>query len=351
MTTAHLGPDQTMPPSHPIDLPLVAKELRLTFDVVERASGKARRVTLLATVGVPFDEDGLAVDDGAFAVHDFEGHSRLTYVRSGDATYVRRLGLDRWQKRTAGLESELDLLHGASECSYVMQRTPLHGVTGRPVTSWSTAVEGRVDDPALDRVFDTSAIPGRLRMLRETVAAGVLLTREGLAYRQPYPSWKVEADGGVVALTRPSRCDRSSSMFGLGRLDDALVMARRLGGDPQVRGAVERAPAGRSPDRSTIDAAVSVAELLTASLSRDLPDMPGESARLWHDCANAQSIVDEEGDDGAVRIMTSARDLARAEASGPGLAKCWRWGPREEARIALEVGRSEVHRLRTGPMP
>lgn len=338
-------------PSAPVELPLVAKELELTFDVVERSTGKAKRITLLAVVGVPFDEDGTAVDGGSFDVHDFDGRSCLNYVRMGDAAYVLRLGLDRWQQRTPGLAAELALLDGASECDYVMERTPVHGVTGRPVNSWSTRVEGRVGDAALDLIYDTSAIPGRLRMLRETLADSVLLTRRGLAYRHPFPSWSVDDEGAVVALTRPSRCDGSSTEFGYGRLEDALEMARRLGGDPQVRGGIVSAPPGPQVDRSSADAALWMAELLTAALARDLCEMPGEAARLWHDCANARSIVDEDGEAGAARIMIASRDLARSQAGSRGMAQCWRWGADEEARIAIEVGCPYSDDPRAGPAP
>lgn len=337
--------------SDPAELPLVAKELELTFDVVERSTANAKRITLLAVVGVPFDEDGAAVVGGSFDVHDFDGRSRLDYVRMGDASYVLRLGLDRWQKPTAGPAAELGVLDGASERGYVMERTPSHGVTGRPVKSWSTRVEGRVGDAALDVIYDTSAVPARLRMLRETFAAGVLLTRRGLAYRHPFPSWSVDGKGAVVALTRPSRCNGSSTEFGYGRLEDALEMARRLGGDPQVRGGIVSAPPGPQADRSSADAALWMAELLTAALARDLCEMPGEAARLWHDCANARSIVDRDGDDGAARIMIAARDLARTRAGTPGMAQCWRWGAGEETRIGLEVGDAASADLRAGPMP
>lgn len=338
-------------PSPPIELPLVAKDLKLTFDVVERSTGKAKRITLLATVGVPYDEDGAAGDGGSFDVHDFDGRSRLNYVLLGDVAYVRRLGLDRWQKPTNGAAAELDRLHGASECRYVMNRTPVHGVTGRPVNSWSTKVEGRVGDAALDLVYDTSAIPARLRILRETFAAGVLLTRQGLAYRHPFPSWSVDEKGAVVALTRPSRSDGSTTEFGYGRLDDALDMARRLGGDPEVRGAIVVAPPVPQTDRSSSDAALWMADLLTSSLAGGLCEMPGEAARLWHDCANARSIVDEDGDAGTARIMIAARDLARSQAGSPGMAKCWRWGADEEARIAMEVGNAHMAEIRAGPTP
>lgn len=345
-------PETTMTlPSPALDLPLVAKELKLTFDVVERSTGKAKRITLLANVGVPFDEDGAARDDGSFDVHDLDGRSRLEYVRMGDVAYVLRMGLDRWQKPTTRLSAELDVLHGASECSYVMERTPLHGITGRPVKSWSTSVEGRPGDAALDRIYDTSAIPDRLRMLRETLAAGVLLTPRGLAYRSPFPSWSVQAKGAVVALTRPTRSSGSSNRFGYGRLDDALEMARRLGRDPEVRGGVVAAPAGAPVDRSKADAAVWMAGLLVSALSQDLCEMPGQAARLWHDCANARSIVDQDGDDGAARIMIAARDLARTRAGTPGMALCWRWGAGEETRIGLEVGDAASADLRAGPTP
>jgi hypothetical protein len=338
-------------PSDPIDLPLVAKETKLTFDVVERSTGKAKRITLLAVVGVPFDEDGAAGDGGSFDVQDFDGRSRLDYVVMGGVAYVRRLGLDRWQKPTRGLTGELALLDGASECRYVMERTPVHGVTGRPVNSWTTTVEGRVGDAALDLIYDTSAIPARLRDLRETFAAGVLLTRQGLAYRHPFPSWSVEEKGAVVALTRPSRSDGSSTEFGYGRLDDALEMARRLGGDPEVRGGIVSEPPGPRTDRSGSDAALWMAGVVTSALAGDLCEMPGAAARLWHDCANARSIVEEDGDAGAVRIMIAARDLVRSQAGSRGMAQCWRWGADEEARIALEVGDAHATVLRVGPTP
>lgn len=333
------------------DLPLVAKELGLTFDVIEKATAKPKRITLLATVGVPFDEDGEARAAGVFDVHDFDGRARLEYVRIGGTAYALRHQLDRWQKPFAGLPAELDALDGASECRYVMERTPLHGVTGRPVNSWSTAVEGRAEDPGLERLYDTSAVPERLRMLRETFAERLLLTRRGLAYRHPFPSWSVDDDGAVVALTRPTRCGSLTTEFGYGRLEDALAMARRLGDDPEVRGAVVAVPDGVPEDRSSAEAAFWMADLLTDALIRDLPEMPGDAARLWHDCANARAIVDEDGDAGVARIMISARDLARSQASSPGMEQCRRWGEDEEVRIAMEVGHAHASDLRPGPSP
>ncbi|MFC6050307.1 hypothetical protein ACFPYM_20980, partial [Methylobacterium hispanicum] len=214
------------------DLPLVSKEIGATFDVVGRATGKPMRITLLTIVGIPYDEEGKARTDGVFDVEDFDGFSTLDYLRLGGGLYVLRFGLDRYQKPFRDLAHELDVLQGASENRYLMKRTDRHGVTGAKVNSWNTDPKGRVGDPYLDGIFDMSAVPARVEELRAVVARNVLLTSRGLAYRQPHPSWVVSNGGDVVALSRPSRsAERVVDAFGLGRLEDALEMARRLGGE------------------------------------------------------------------------------------------------------------------------
>ena len=281
------------------DLPLVSKEVGATFDVVTRATEKAVRITLKATIGIPYDEDGRAECAGTFVVHDFDDRSTLNYLRLGDGLYAMRHGLDRWQRSFLGLTKELDVLEGFSENSYVMPRTPRHGVSGAIVNSWSTDPKGRVGDPYLETIFDMSAVPARLEELRAAIARNTVLTPEGLAYRTPYPSWVVADDGAKVELTRPSRAaGQPVWAFGLDRLDEAMEMARRLGRVPEIRGQVAVAPRLPVPDVSARAAALHMANDMCLFLSQRLADLPSEDVVLWHDCANAGAIVDVAGTEG-----------------------------------------------------
>lgn len=320
-----------------VDLPLVSKEIRSTFDVVERATGKPLRITLLATVGVPYDENDAAESDGVFEVDDFDGRSTLEYLRLGDGLYALRTSLDRWQKPFMGLARELEELQGASENFYLMPRTSLHGVTGAKVSKWTTDAKGRVGDPRLDRIYDMSAIPARLEELRRVLARNVVLTSQGLAYRHPYPSWNVLDKGDVVALTRHTR-SMDVHAFGLDRLDDAMEVARRLGGEPQVRGRVVQAPADPGPDVSARDAALVLAEAIREQLAPRLADLAGGDVFRWHDCANAEAILDAGGGEGVSRVLMAARALAHGPQEGSGRMACWRWTALAETRVGLELG-------------
>ena len=328
------------------DLPLGSKEVGATFDVVTRATEKAVRITLKATIGIPYDEDGRAECAGTFVVHDFDDRSTLNYLRLGDGLYAMRHGLDRWQRSFLGLTKELDVLEGFSENSYVMPRTPRHGVSGAIVNSWSTDPKGRVGDPYLETIFDMSAVPARLEELRAAIARNTVLTPEGLAYRTPYPSWVVADDGAKVELTRPSRAaGQPVWAFGLDRLDEAMEMARRLGRVPEIRGQVAVAPRLPVPDVSARAAALHMANDMCLFLSQRLADLPSEDVVLWHDCANAGAIVDVAGTEGLSRVLKAARTLAHGLTESLPPTAYWRWGACEEARIAIELGEAPA------PMP
>jgi hypothetical protein len=327
------------------DLPLVSKEVRATFDVVTRATEKAVRITLKATIGIPYDEDARAECAGTFVVHDFDGRSRLNYLRLGDGLYVMRHGLDQWQGSFPGLAKELDALDRCSENRHLMPYTPRHGVTGVKINSWSPDPKGHVGDPYLETIFDMSAVPARLEELRAVIARNTVLTREGLAYRMPYPSWVVSNDGGVE-LTRPSRAaEQPVWAFGLYRFDEAMEMARRLGGVPEIRGQVVDAPSLPVPDVSARAAAIHMANDVSLFLSQRLADLPSEDVALWHDCANAGAIMDVAGTEGLSRILKAARTLAHGLTETLPPAAYWRWGAREESRIAVELGEEPA------PMP
>lgn len=333
------------------DLPLVSKEIGATFDVVGRATGKPMRITLLATVGVPYDEEGAAGTDGVFDVRDFDGSSTLDYLRLGSRLYVLRFGLDRYQKPFRDVAHELEELQGVSENRYVMERTSRHGVTGAKVNSWNTDPKGRVGDSYLGSIYDMRAVPARVEELRAVVARNVLLTSRGLAYRQPYPSWVVSNQGDVVALSRPSRsAERAVHAFGLDRREDALEMARRLGGEPQVLGRVVQAPGAPGPDVSARDAAVRLAESVREILGPRLAELPDGDVVRWHDCANAEAILDSSGGDGLKRVLTAARALARGHAGEPGFKASWKWDAYHEARTSLELGEPRTP-VPAGPRP
>ncbi|OAH21621.1 hypothetical protein AX289_16985 [Methylorubrum populi] len=327
-------------PGTAADLPLVSKEIKATFDVVVLRTREAQRITLRATVGVPYDEDGAARTDGIFDAEDFDGRTTLEYLRLGDGLYMRRAGLDCWQAPFEGLARELDVLHGASENRYLMPPTLRHGITGAKVGKWTTDAKGKVGDPHLAQIYDLSAVPARLEELRAAVAGKVLLTSQGLAYRQPYPSWVVSSEGDAVALTRPTRsAERPVRAFGLDRLDDALEMARRLGGDPRILGGVVHTPEDHGPDRSARNVALHLADELRKIFGPAVADLPDLDVHRWHDCANAEAILDASGGEGMGRVLSAARSLVRSYARDPGFKSLrWWWGAHAEVRSGLELG-------------
>jgi hypothetical protein len=323
------------------DLPLVSREVAATFDVVSRATERALRIKLRATVGIPYDEEDIVEDAGSFQVDDFDGRSRLDYLRLDGGLYVLRHGLDRWQKPFDGLARELDALEGFTEDKRLMPHAPRHGVTGAKINSWAANASGRVCDPYLDTIYDMSAVPARLAELRAAIASRTVLTARGLAYRMSYPSWVVSDGGESVALTRPSRAEvYPVRAFGLDRLDDALEMARRMGGDPGIGGRVIAAPDRAMPDDSARRAAVYLADDMRMFLSQHLADLVPEHVHLWHDCANAEAIVDALGTDGLTRVFRAARSLALEHEEGRAGKAFGRWGAYEEARIGIELGES-----------
>lgn len=327
-------------PATAADLPLVSKEIKATFDVVDLRTREAQRITLRATVGVPYDETGAARTDGVFAAEDFDGATTLEYLRLGDGLYMRRAGFDRWQKPFKGLARELDELQGVSENSHLMPRTLRHGITGAKVNKWTTEAKGKVGDPHLAQIYDLSAVPARLEELRAVVARNALLTARGLAYRQPYPSWVVSSEGDAVALTRPTRsAERPVQAFGLTRLDDALEMARRLGGEPRIRGGVVQAPADPGPDRSARDAALHLAGEMRKLFGPAVAGLPDRDVLRWHDCANAEAVLDSSDGEGLSRVLSAARSLARGYGRDPGFKGLrWCWGAHAEVRSGLEIG-------------
>jgi hypothetical protein len=324
------------------DLPLVSREVKATFDVVGRATGKAMRITMHATVGIPYDEGGHVEDAGSFQVDDFDGRSRLDYLRLDGGLYALRHGLDRWQKPFVNLPRELDVLDGFTEDRRLMPFAPRHGVTGAKINSWTTTPAGRVGDPYLDTIYDMSAVPARMAELRDAIARNTVLTAKGLAYRTPYPSWVVSDRGEGVALTRPSRAEvYPVRAFGLDRLDDALDMARRMGGDPGIGGRVIAAPDRAEPDGSARRAAVYLADDIGIFLNQQLADLASEHVHLWHDCANAEAIVDALGTDGLTRVFRAVRTLALEHEecrAAKAFGRFDRWGIYEEARIGIELG-------------
>lgn len=338
-------------PGTAADLPLVSKEIKATFDVVVLRTREAQRITLRATVGVPYDEDGAARTDGVFDAEDFDGRTTLEYLRLGDGPYMRRAGFDRWQAPFKGLARELDELQGASENRYLMPRTLRHGITGAKVNKWSTDAKGKVGDPHLAQIYDLSAVPARLEELRAVVARNVLLTSRGLAYRQPYPSWVVSSEGDAVALTRPTRsAERPVQAFGLDRLDDALEMARRLGGDPRIRGGVVQSPADHGPDRSARDFALHMADEMRQIFGPAVAGLPDLDVLRWHDCANAEAILDASGGEGMTRVLSAARSLAHGHATDTGFKSLRWWGAHAEVRSGLELGEGPAP-IPTQPRP
>lgn len=327
------------------DLPLVSREVKATFDVVGRATGKAMRITMHATVGIPYDEEGHVEDAGSFEVDDFDGRSRLDYLRLDGGLYALRHGLDRWQKPFLGLARELDVLDGFTEDRRLMPFAPRHGVTGARINSWTTTPAGRVGDPYLDTIYDMSAVPARMAELREAIARNTVLTAEGLAYRTPYPSWVVGDGGETVELTRPARAETSPvRAFGIDRLDDALEMARRMGGNPAVGGRVIVAPDRAEPDDSARRAAVHLADDMRIFLSQQLADLDPERVRLWHDCANAEAIVDALGTDGLSRVFRAVRSLAVDDEGGLSASAVGRWSIYDAARVGTELREPAVVR-------
>ena len=333
------------------ELPLVSREVAATFDVVGLATGNALRIKLRATVGVPYDEDGAAEDAGSFEVDDYEGKSRLDYLRLDGGLYVLRHGLDRRQKPFAGLARELDVLEGCTEDKRLMPWAPRHGVTGAKIKSWAADATGRVGDPYLDTIYDMSAVPARMAELRAAIARNTVLTTRGLAYRTPYPSWVVGDRGETVELTRPAMAATIPvRAFGIDRLDDALEMARRMGGNPAVGGRVIIAPDRAEPDDSAKRAAVYLADDMRIFLSQQLADLVPERVHLWHDCANAGAIVDALGTDGLSSVFRAARLLAVGDEGGPSASAVGRWSIYDAARVGTELGEAPAA-LPTGPCP
>jgi hypothetical protein len=122
-------------------------------------------------------------------------------------------------------------------------------------------------------------------------------------------------------------------------------MARRLGGVPEIRGQVAVAPSLPVPDVSARAAAIHMANDVSLFLSQRLADLPSEDVALWHDCANAGAIMDVAGTEGLSRVLTAARTLAHGLTETLPPAAYWRWGIREESRIAVELGEDRA------PMP
>ena len=59
----------------------------------------------------------------------------------------------------------------------------------------------------------------------------------------------------------------------------------------------------------------------------------------WHDCANAEAILDASGGEGMGRVLSAARSLVRSYARDPGFKSLrWWWGAHAEVRSGLELG-------------